>query len=342
MNKPSQKIRRRPSGIAIVSYAIVVAAIVGTIRMTIRPLSAAPLGTIVRATSTPTAGAYSNPVIDSNFPDPCILNDGNAYYAYATNSGPNMPARWSTDLTHWSPLPDAMPTLPAWAKPGRTWAPDVIAIKHSKKYVAYFAAWDRQTDKQAVGAAFSTSPAGPFVATDAPLVEQPEIGGAIDPSCFVTSKGDRYLLWKNDGNSMKLDTWIWIQKLSVDGLSLVGDPIKLIKQDQSWEWVLIEAPTLWEHDGKFYLFYSANYYGNCNYAVGYAVAPSLFGPYQKSANNPWLSQSNDGCGPGGEDIVRASDGSTWMSYHTWVKGPGSYRGMSIKRLDWDGDVPVLR
>lgn len=298
----------------------------------------------ILSSTTPAIGqaGYANPVIDANFPDPSILNDGGAYYAYATNSGQNMPAQRSRDLIHWTPMSDAMPILPEWAKPGRTWAPNVVAIESGKRYVAYFAAWDRASDKQVLGAAVATRPGGPFHPTDAPLVEQTDEGGAIDPSSFVDVDGKRYLVWKNDGNSMGKDTWIWIQQLSKSGVALVGDPVRLIKQDQGWEGNLVEAPTLCAHGGKYYLFYSASDYASCRYAMGYAVADFLFGPYTKPSTGPWVSSTPDSCGPGGEDIVRSSDGTAWMAYHSWIKGPGSYRGMNIKRLEWDGDVPVLK
>ena len=286
---------------------------------------------------------YTNPVIDQNFPDPSLLRDGGAYYAYATNNGLNLPCERSPDLVHWTPLPDAMPSLPGWAKPGRTWAPEVLCVVPGKRYVAYFAAWDAATNKEAVGAAAGASPAGPFMsAPDAePLVNEAEQGGAIDPTTFTDSDGLRYLIWKNDGNSMGQETWLWLQKLSADGLHVVGTPAKLIKEDQPWEGNLIEAPTLFKHGGRYYLFYSANAYNTCDYAVGYAVANTLAGPYRKPRATPWLAAAPDVCGPGGEDIVTARDGSTWMAYHSWAKGPNSYRAMSLDKLTWQGDVPVL-
>ena len=291
-----------------------------------------------------TDSAPTNPVINRNFPDPALLNDHGVYYAYATNhhDEANLQVATSTDLAHWTALPDALPVMPAWAKPGKTWAPDVTMIEHGKRYVMYFAADDKRTGKQAVGVAVSTSPAGPFVGVDEPLIEQTEIGGAIDPCCYVEDTGERYLVWKNDGNSMSVDTWIWIQKLSTDGTKLEGDAVKLIKQDQSWEGNLVEAPCLWKHGGKFYLFYSANAYVDGRYAIGYATSDHLMGPYHKPLKSAWIASTDDQCGPGGCDIEQGADGLEWMVYHRWEKGPHTYRSMCIKRLEWDGDVPVLK
>lgn len=287
---------------------------------------------------------YTNPVINHNFPDPSILNDKGVFYAYATNSGPNMLCARSPDLVHWTDMPDAMPLLPVWAKPGRTWAPCVAAYGPGGGYVAYFAARNKTTGQENLGTAVASAPSGPFAAPPlaVPLVEQAEEGGAIDPTCFTDDDGSRYLVWKNDGNSRGRDTWLWAQKLSADGLALQGAPTRLIKQDQPWEGTLIEAPTLWKHGGKYYLFYSANAYNTCRYAVGYAVADTLTGPYVKPGDKPWLASTPDTCGPGGEAIIRAGDGSPWMAYHTWAHGPGSYRSMSIDALYWDARGPHLR
>lgn len=298
--------------------------------------------TVMAATQKSARATYTNPVIDQNFPDPSILSDRGAYYAYATNSGGTLPCAKSTDLVHWTILPDAMPTLPAWVQPGRTWAPNVRAITPGKSYVCYFTAHDRADNTQAIGVATSASPEGPFVSHESQaLINTPDLGGAIDPSCFIDDDGAHYLLWKNDGNSKGQDTWLWIQKLSADGLTLVGEPTKLLKQNQKWEGPLIEAPTLWKHGGKYYLFYSGSGYGGCSYAIGYAVADSLLGPYVKPRNVPFQASTADVCGPGGEDIVQTPDGRTWMAYHYWRPEPHRARVMAIDPLVWDYDVPYL-
>jgi beta-xylosidase len=108
-----------------------------------------------------------------------------------------------------------------------------------------------QGGTQCIGAATSDKPEGPYTSSaEKPLICQTDEGGSIDPSSFVDEDGKRYILWKNDGNSVGARTWIYIQPTSADGLSLTGSPTQLITADQSWEGVLVEAPTLWKHGGK--------------------------------------------------------------------------------------------
>ena len=46
----------------------------------------------------------------------------------------------------------------------------------------------------------------------------------------------------------------------------------MISNDQPWEGGVVEAPFMWQQDGRYYLFYSGNMYGTPEYGVGYAVA----------------------------------------------------------------------
>ncbi|GAB4208554.1 MAG: glycoside hydrolase family 43 protein [Roseiflexaceae bacterium] len=293
---------------------------------------------------TPAAGQFANPVINQDFPDPDTLKVGDTYYAYATNTGgTNIPAASSRDLVAWQPLGEALPALPAWAEPGFTWAPEATALPDGG-VVLYFTARDAQSQRQCIGAATASAPEGPFApASDQPLICQRDQGGSIDPAAFTDSDGARYLLWKNDGNCCGQDTWLYIQRVAPDGLTLEGQPTQLIKQDQGWEGRLVEAPTLWKHDNRYYLFYSANNYAGADYAVGYAVADQVLGPYRKSAE-PLLKTNSKGSvviGPGGQDVQIGPDGRTWMVYHSWDLSL-SYRTVSIDPLEWQGDTPVVR
>ena len=300
----------------------------------------AELATAFNVAPSPSAW-FANPVINRNFPDPGVVFASGTYYAYATNgAGQNVQTARSSDLVTWTTMPDALPTLPAWAQAGRTWAPDV-AVTATGRYNLYYTAWSRATGRQVIGVATATSPSGPFVPSgSAPLVTQFDQGGAIDPSVYTDRTGTQYLLWKNDGNAVGRDTFIYIQRLSPDGLSLFGAPAPLIRQDQPWEGSLVEGPVLWERNGKYYLFYCANNFAGASYATGYAVSNSLLGGYEK-APAPLVMTTGAVVGPGGPELVAGPDGNVWMLYHSW-EGNLAYRSTSADMLEWFGDVPALR
>ena len=93
------------------------------------------------------------------------------------------------------------------------------------------------------------------------------------------------------------------------------------------------------HDHAYVLFYSANSYGGEGYATGYAVADRLRGPYRK-AEEPFLTTGNtDVTGPGGQDVVTATDGQTYIIFHGWDPAV-VYRGMYVLQLDWRKGRPV--
>ncbi|WP_237724853.1 glycoside hydrolase family 43 protein [Deinococcus alpinitundrae] len=233
---------------------------------------------------------FRYPVIAINFPDPFILRVGNTYYAYATNGGgSNVQYAESRDLVHWSEGKDALPTLPGWALPGLTWAPEVVHL--NGKYQLYYTTHDLASKRQCIGVAVSSSPAGPFEAVgNGPLVCQNQLGGSIDPSPFVDADGHAYLLWKNDGNCCGLPTWLYIQPLSRDGLQLTGQSTVLLQNDQPWEGRVIEAPTLHRQGRLYYLLYSGGAFDSDGYAVGYATSPQLTGPYHKAAGPLLISR----------------------------------------------------
>ena len=289
-------------------------------------------------------GAYT-PVIDQDFPDPDVLRAGDNYLAYATNAqGLNVQSATSTDLQTWTVRDeDVLPRLPAWAVSGRTWAPEVTALGGGRGYAIYFTAQHGDSMRQCIGVGIAARPAGPFSSpSPKPLVCPLAQGGAIDASSFQDEDGLRWLLWKNDGNCCGMDTYLYLQRLSPDGLRLVTKPVRLIKQDQPWEGNLVEAPTLWKHDGTYYLFYSANDYGGENYATGYATARKLTGPYRKAPEPLLTTEGLEGAaiGPGGQDIVTDEQGQDHILFHDW-DDQIIYRGMNITELTWTDGTPVV-
>ncbi|MFU8853594.1 family 43 glycosylhydrolase [Micromonospora sp. SL1-18] len=80
---------------------------------------------------------FTNPVYAGDAADPQAFRIGDTWYLVHTNAGGrNVPVLTSPDLVTWTPAGDALPKLPAWAAPGRTWAPEVIALA-ADRYVMY-------------------------------------------------------------------------------------------------------------------------------------------------------------------------------------------------------------
>jgi beta-xylosidase len=275
--------------------------------------------------------AIHNPVLALDFPDPFVLRVGDTYYAYATNgNGKQVQTATSNDLVHWTPGPDALPRVAEkWSFNGQTWAPEVL--KTGDRYVLYYAT------NQQIGRAVATTPLGPFVDDSAaPLVAQPQLGGAIDPSPFRDDDGTLYLYWKNDGNSKGLKTELWAQRLSPDGLRVVGHAFQTGEvNDAFWEGQVVEAPEMWKHDGRYYLFYSGSDYASDAYAVGYATCKTALGPCVDAPENPILATTCGAHGPGHNALFE-----TWTAYHSW-NAAHTKRQMWISRLEWKKDKPVV-
>lgn len=261
-------------------------------------------------------GLYANPVIDHDCPDPGVLEENGTYYLVCTGrrNGFTFPMYVSTNLVDWMQQGGVFPdgTGPAWAN-DRHWAPEVHRVD-SGLYIAYFSASRRSDNRLVLGAAISTSPTGPFTDIGRPLLS--ESLGIIDAHFFRASNGQRYLTWKVDGNAVGRPTPIRIQRIAADGITLEGSPTTVLTNDQRWEGALVEGQWLLEHDGYFYMFYSANGYATSRYGVGVARSRSPEGPYEKMPAQV-LQSAGAWAGPGHGSVVRGPNGGYWHVYHAW-------------------------
>lgn len=300
-------------------------------------------------------GEFLNPVIDRNFADPFVLRVGDTYYGYATgNLTYNIQVTSSPDLVNWERVGEALPRLPLWqpTSKGLTWAPEVVEIDGG--YVMHYTARDVQAGRQCLAVAVADDPSGPFVDDSTePLLCQYDLGGSIDSSPFLDQDGTRYLLWKSDGNCCGIRVRMFIAELAADGTSLAGPAADLgLAVDAPWERTLIEAPTLLVQDDTYFLFFSANDYNSRNYAVGYATAQAVTGPYEDAEENPILASdpavgvSGLPAGPGHQSVVSDGAGDLWMVYHAWDSGLigdqlGGRRALWLDELRFESGRPVV-
>lgn len=285
----------------------------------------------------------TNPLWEEDFADPHVLRSARGWHAYATgNPGYyNIGVATSSDFTNWGPVQEALPDRPSWQPivQGLTWAPDVSKV--GDRFLMLYVARQESSGLQCLSRAWSDSPDGPFIDNSkAPFLCQSEVGGTIDPHMFVASSGKKYLYFKNDGNAVGVETKIWVAEVDEDG-DLLQKPVDTgLKNFRSWHGNVVEAPSVFENEGKFYLTYSANDYGSEFYAVGWAISNSPLGPWRDESIEPLLATSGLVAGPGGQQVFRDDDSNLWIAYHAWTygkvgydNGTGNARSFRIDRIE---------
>lgn len=286
-----------------------------------------------------TKRAFSpGPVITSNFPDPAFITVASTYYAFSTTNGAsNVPIATSPDFTTWTTTPlDALQILPPWTT-GAVWAPSVLQLPSSSKFVLYFAAASASNPNiHCIGTATSPTVTGPYNASATPLACPIDQGGAIDPAGFADSDGTLYVVYKIDGNSLggggpcgnadgSHSTPIMLQPLNPDGVTPSGAPIQILDRDDA-DGPLVEAPSLVRSssDGTYVLFFSSNCYNGPEYDTSYATAAAVGGPYVKS-QRPLLVSGGALSSPGGATV--GADGASMVFHSDSVAGDAGVRQM---------------
>jgi xylan 1,4-beta-xylosidase len=266
-----------------------------------------------------TRASYTNPALAGDYPDPSVIRVGQDYWATATSSewAPEFPILHSRDLVNWRVVGAVFQKRPAWSV-GNYWAPE-ISEDRGRFYIYYTA--KKKDGPLCVAVATARRPQGPY--TDhGPLVCQ-EVG-SIDGFPIRDENGQRYLLWKEDGNSRSVPTPIWAQRLSPDGTRLIGEKQELIRNDQAWEkhaslpyGDLVEGPAVVRRGEWFYMFYSGNFCcaRECNYMIGVARSRKLLGPWEKNPANPILRGNETWKCPGHGTIVSDARGRDYLMYH---------------------------
>jgi hypothetical protein len=260
-----------------------------------------------------------------NRSDAFLFLDQGRYYLYTSGTTVipflNIPVSSTTDFIHWSAPVDAMKTLPAWAAEPYTWAPDIH--RFGSEYVLYFTGYLKALDEQCIGVATGATPLGPFTAAPQPFICQSGLSGTIDPRVFTDSSGTNWMLFKSDQNAhaSPTPTTLWSQRLTSDGLGLVGNPTALMSPDEPWQGTVIEAPDMIEVNGVYWLAYAANWFNQPAYGIGVAWCAGPSGPCADVSNHPLLTSNAQGSGPGEPSFYQDATG-VWMLYTPVMSLPG--------------------
>jgi hypothetical protein len=285
--------------------------------------------------------------------DPLMLKVGGRYFLYTSEgtSFLNVPLRTATHLGRWSRPVDVLPTLPAWAVGGLTWAPDVHRVRGG--WALYFTALLNGPGPatHCIGSAFAASPRGPFRPTDRPFICQLDHRGSIDARVVDGPGNQLVMLWKSEDNAnpdvpgpdQNGRTGIYAQQLSADGRVLSGPAVKILSPTEPWEGTIIEAPDMVEAWGTYWLFFSGNWYYSPSYGVGVAACQTPFGPCTDPDPAPLLGSNAQGQGPG-EASLFVDGPATYLLYNPFRAndpGPVIPRPVAITRLGFTPKGPYL-
>jgi len=293
-------------------------------------------------------GSYTNPVLDSDHPDPGIvpLADGSGYLGVLSSgeSPDTFPLMVSRDLVTWTDMGNVFPnkSWPAWVD-SKMWAPEVHHV--GGKYICYYSG-SHSSGWHSIGAAYSDSPWGPYTDLGRPLVEHSwnSYVGLIDPSYFLDPvTGRHFLLWKGDTLLPLRPSVIYMRELASDGLTFQpeSEPEVVLTSDRISEHLIVEGPWMIYRSGLYYLFYSSSWVQRSSYHVGVALSDRVTGPFTKS--DLAVLQGEDGEevqfeGPGHGSVLEDTAGDWWMVYAAWKAGkvntwpPG--RLMLVDKISW--------
>jgi xylan 1,4-beta-xylosidase len=294
------------------------------------------LALVAASPQTPPGVEYTNPVLAGDYPDPSVIRVGKDYWATATTAqwGPLFPILHSRDLVNWRVVGAAMARRPEWSD-GSYWAPE---IWHGAGQFFIYYTGRKKGGPLCVAVATASVPAGPY--TDhGPLVCQD--AGSIDAMPVQDEHGRLHLIWKEDGNSRKQPTLLWSQRLSDDGLRLIGSRQEVFRNDAPWEGNVVEGPFVLRRNGWFYMFYSGNACCGraCNYALGVARSRVLGGPWEKYSGNPILPGNVAWKCPGHGSIVSDDRGRDFLMYHAYSPTDSIYVGRQalLDEVTWGAD-----
>lgn len=256
------------------------------------------------------------------FADPTIYVENGKYYLTGTGgsgkaASAGFAALESTDLKTWT-VPTGMqgPTHMILAKGEQAfgtegfWAPQLFKEKGTY-YLTYTA------DEQTV-LTQSTTLLGPYTQVEVAPIDGTEKN--IDSYIFKDDDGKHYLYHVRFDNG----NYLWVAEFDLKKGEIKPETLtKCFGQTEPWEATpayesapIMEGPTVIKLKNKYYLFYSANHFMNIDYAVGYAVADSPYGPWVKQSDSPIIHRTIVGeNGSGHGDLFEGLDGQLYYVYH---------------------------
>jgi xylan 1,4-beta-xylosidase len=267
-----------------------------------------------------TAGAYRNPLLGGDHPDPSPIRVGNDYYLTHSSFdyAPGLLIWRSPDLINWRPVAAALRRFY-----GTVWAP--YLCEYQNHFYLYFPAAGQ------LKVVHADHPEGPWS-------EPIELGiKAIDPA-HIAENGRRFLYMA--GGRMA--------ELNADGLSVKSPPRTVVEPwpmpaSTRMECTCLEGPKVIEHNGYFYM--NAAEGGTAGPATSHAVISARSrhadGPWEYSPYNPVVhtaSRDDRWLSLGHGRLVDTPDGKWYITVHAYENGYRTLgRQLLLLPIEWTSD-----
>ena len=220
-------------------------------------------------------------------------------------------------------------------------------IRAGDYYVMYFVAKHRVRNVNCLAVASSKYIVGPYriISEKEPLFCPAGIIGVIAPNPYQDGETGLHLLFSMfSGERGHANKGVYITKMSDDGFTVKGEPIKLIGVDQEWEHGHVEGSTLIRNEKRYYLFYTGSTYKakRNSYAIGYASSEKITGPYTKASDNPLLQSAEGYFNPGSQAVIQDKCGNILLFFHAYPNSKMTEKRSSyVSKLHFVNKKPVI-
>jgi arabinan endo-1,5-alpha-L-arabinosidase len=291
---------------------------------------------------------------DTRIHDPSVIEVDGKYAAFGTGEQGlyrgAIKVKTSADGVRWTDAGAIGEGVPKWAQdalgfqPTNIWAPSIS--RRGGMFFLYYCLSSFGSNTSAIGLMTSTSfdPAKPGEGwQDRGLVlmsSEKDDFNAIDPFRIDTKDGRAYLVFGSFWSGIKLS------ELNPESGKLISEaqPVIAVAGRHGGA---IEAPSLLEHDGKFYLFVS---FDQCckgvasTYNIRVGRADRIEGPYRDrdgkdmgdGGGSLMLATTGRVIGPGGQETVKTSRGD-WLAFHYYDGDDAGAAKLQFSPLAWTSD-----
>lgn len=312
--------------------------------------------------------------------DPVMCREGDTYYLFATGMGISVAS--SKDMMNWTPCPAVFDSLPAWITPeipsarNHLWAPDVLFYKG--KYHLFYACslFGKNTSVMGHATNVTLDATRPdYHWEDCGMVVRSVPGrdrwNAIDPNVVIDADSVPWMsfgsFWDgikmfrlNDDLSAPATPQEWYTVCSRRGRrAAVADPadsltLKAIAAAPDAGDNAVEAPFVFCHDGRYYLFVSFDYCCrglDSNYKIAVGRSDQASHGYVDRDGIPLdqgggtvLVEGDENLYAGvGHCAVYTFDGKDYLIAHAYDRRYNGRSVLYIRELLWDADGwPLLR